>query len=41
MEYSMNYNRNDFNRLLTKKITRKLIITATVIAGLTLLDKAL
>lgn len=38
---SINYSREDFNRVLSRKITRKLITTATIIAGLSILDKAL
>lgn len=38
---SMNYNRDNFNRILGRKIIRKLITTATIIAGLSILDKAL
>lgn len=41
MNYSMSYSRNDFNRVLGKKITRKLIAATTIIVGLSLLDKAL
>lgn len=38
---SMNYKKDDFNRILNRKITKKLITTATIIAGLSILDKAL
>ncbi len=41
MYSSLNYNRDSFNQLMGRKITRKLIITATIIAGLSILDKAL
>lgn len=37
----MNYNREDFNRMLNQKIGRKLVATATILAGITLLDKLL
>lgn len=41
MQYSMAYSKNDLNRVLAKKITRKLVVTATIMVGLGLLDKAL
>ena len=39
METYRNYNREDFNKILSAKITRKLLITATVLAGLGVLNK--
>ena len=41
METYRNYNREEFNRLLNGKITRKLIITATILAGVGILNKTL
>ena len=34
MDTYRNYNREEFNRILNGKIARKLIITATILAGL-------
>ena len=39
MHTHRNYNIEEFNRILNGKITRKLIITATVLAGLGILNK--
>ena len=39
MDAYRNYNREEFNRILTGKITRKLLITATILAGLGVLNK--
>lgn len=39
MDTYRNYNREEFNRILNGKITRKLIITATVLAGLGILNR--
>ncbi|MDC7954636.1 hypothetical protein PKF05_02130 [Fusobacterium simiae] len=39
MDAYRNYNREEFNKILNRKITRKLIITATVLAGLGVLNK--
>ena len=39
METYKNYNREDFNKILSAKITRKLLITATVLASLGILNK--
>lgn len=41
MNYSMSYSRNDLNRVLGRKIARKLLTATTIIVGLSLLDKAL
>ena len=39
MDAYRNYNREEFNRILNVKITIKLIITATILAGLGVLNK--
>ncbi|WP_257789594.1 MULTISPECIES: hypothetical protein [Fusobacterium] len=39
MDTYRNYKREEFNRILNGKITRKLIITATILAGLGVLNK--
>ena len=41
MEAYRNYNREEFSRILNGKIARKLIITATILAGLGILNKTL
>ena len=41
MDAYRNYNREEFNRILNGIITRKLIITATILAGLGILNKTL
>ena len=41
MDAYRNYNREEFNRILNGNITRKLIITATILAGLGILNKTL
>lgn len=37
----MNYDRNDFNNFLNKKISKKFISTAAIVSGLVILDKIL
>lgn len=39
MDVYRNYNREEFNKILNGKITRKLIVTATILAGLGVLNK--
>jgi len=39
METYRNYNREDFNKILSAKITKKLLRTATVLAALGILNK--
>ena len=41
MDAYRNYNREEFNRILNGRIARKLIITATIWAGLGILNKTL
>ena len=41
MYSTLNYNRDNFNRLMREKITRKLIVATTIIVGLSILDKTL
>lgn len=37
----MEYNKEQVNKFIAKKVTRKLISSATIIAGLIILDKIL
>ena len=39
METYRNYNREDFNKILSAKITKKLLRTAAVLAALGILNK--
>lgn len=39
METYRNYNREDFNKILSAKITKKLLRKATVLAALGILNK--
>ena len=39
METYRNYNREDFNKILSAKITKKLLRPATVLAALGILNK--
>ena len=39
MNTCRNYKRDDFNRILERKITKKLITTATILASIGILNK--
>lgn len=38
---NMNYNKENFNRILSKKIAKKLVTATSIMVGLSLIDKVL